>query len=102
MEIVEGNVLDLDSLIKASNGCRFAYYLVHSMISADSDFEDADRKGAWNMVRAAMQTGIERIIYLGGLGKEDGHSLSKHLKSRHEVARIFKAALYRQQSCELR
>jgi uncharacterized protein YbjT (DUF2867 family) len=62
------------------------------MISAESNFEDADRRAARNMVRAAMESGIERIIYLGGLGKEGGKSLSKHLKSRHEVARIFQSA----------
>jgi uncharacterized protein YbjT (DUF2867 family) len=92
LEIVPGDVLDLESLKRAAHGCRAAYYLVHSMISAESNFEDADRRGARNMVRAAMESGVERIIYLGGLGKEGGPSLCKHLRSRHEVARIFQSA----------
>jgi hypothetical protein len=40
------------------------------------------------MARVAATAGLERIIYLGGLG-EEGKSLSKHLKSRSEVAGIF-------------
>lgn len=92
LEIVPGDVLDLESLKKAASGCRAAYYLVHSMISAESDFEEADREAALNMVRAALETGIERIIYLGGLGEENEQSLSKHLRSRHEVAQIFQNA----------
>ena len=42
------------------------------------------------MVRSAASGGLERIVYLGGLGIEDP-SLSKHLRSRMEVARILQA-----------
>lgn len=42
------------------------------------------------MARAAEAAGMERIIYLGGLGEEDP-SLSKHLRSRLEVARILQS-----------
>ena len=34
--------------------------------------------------------GVGRIVYLGGLGDDDGH-LSKHLRSRHEVGDILRA-----------
>jgi hypothetical protein len=40
------------------------------------------------MVAAAQQNNLTRIIYLGGLGEADHESLSKHLKSRHEVEKI--------------
>jgi hypothetical protein len=42
---------------------------------------------AQNMAKAASQARLGRIIYLGGLGVE-GKTLSKHLRSRTEVARI--------------
>ena len=42
------------------------------------------------MAEAAGEAGMERIIYLGGLGEETD-SLSKHLKSRMEVARILQS-----------
>lgn len=91
LEMVQGDVLDRDSLIRCAAGCRAAFYLVHSMTSAQKGFAEADRKSAENMVQAAVEGGLERIIYLGGLGKEDEPSLSEHLKSRHEVGRVLQA-----------
>lgn len=88
VELVEGDVLDATALQKAVEGCWAAFYLVHSMVSAARDFAEKDRRSAENMVRAAAKAGLERIIYLGGLGRPDDPSLSKHLRSRHEVARI--------------
>jgi uncharacterized protein YbjT (DUF2867 family) len=91
MELVQGDVLDLESLKKASAGCRAAYYLVHSMIAQKEKFVEADRKAARHMVAAAAAAGLERIIYLGGLAEAKHGDLSKHLKSRIEVARILQS-----------
>ncbi len=88
VEIVQGDVLDLPSMVAAAKGCRAAYYLVHSMLSAQKDFAEADRRSAENMVKAAAEAQMEQIIYLGGLGAEDDPKLSEHLHSRHEVGRI--------------
>jgi uncharacterized protein YbjT (DUF2867 family) len=85
-EVVRGDVLDRDSLDRALGGVRTAYYLVHSM--GTTDFEKADRVGAANFADAAAQAGVQRIIYLGGLG--DGNDLSPHLRSRQEVGRILR------------
>lgn len=63
-----------------------AYYLVHSMQSGE-DFEERDRRAARNFERAASEAGVERVVYLGGLG-EDQDRLSPHLKSRREVELI--------------
>jgi len=88
IELVEGDVLELESLQQAAAGCQIAYYLVHSMIAQKGKFVEADRQAARNMVAAADAAGLTRMIYLGGLAeaKEDG--LSTHLKSRIEVANI--------------
>ena len=40
------------------------------------------------MVAAAAEGGLERIIYLGGLGSLTDPRISRHLKSRHEVGEI--------------
>jgi uncharacterized protein YbjT (DUF2867 family) len=85
LEIVRGDVSDPDSLMQASRGCWAAYYLVHSMHPDIDDFARTDRRAASNMVKAAESAGMERIIYLGGLGEEE-ESLSHHLHSRAEVA----------------
>jgi uncharacterized protein YbjT (DUF2867 family) len=91
VELVKGDVLDVESLKKALSGCGAAYYLVHSMIAQKQKFVEADRKAAQNMVSAAESTGIERMIYLGGLADNKNGSLSKHLRSRIEVADILQS-----------
>ena len=90
LEIAQADVLDYDALKKAVLGCWSAFYLVHSMNPRHTDFSEADRKAAQNMAVAAEESGLERIIYLGGLGDEKD-SLSKHLLSRIEVARILQS-----------
>ena len=83
--VVAGDVLDPDSLRPAMRGVETAYYLVHSMTSAAS-FEQEDRRGAGNFAAAALEAGVRRIVYLGGLGA--GGDLSSHLSSRQEVGHI--------------
>jgi uncharacterized protein YbjT (DUF2867 family) len=89
VEVVPGDVLDPASLSRAMQGVGAAYYLVHSM-GATGDFEAQDRLAADNFAAAARAAGVERIIYLGGLG-EDDPQLSAHLRSRHEVGERLRA-----------
>jgi uncharacterized protein YbjT (DUF2867 family) len=91
VELVKGDVLDVESLKKALSGCSAAYYLVHSMIAQKHEFVEADRKAAQNMLLAAELAGIDRIIYLGGLSEKKDGRLSKHLLSRIEVANILQS-----------
>jgi uncharacterized protein YbjT (DUF2867 family) len=91
VELAQGDVLDYDSLARAAEGCGAAFYLVHSMLAAPGTFSDADRRGAHNMVRAAASAGLDRIIYLGGLGGASDPHLSEHLRSRYEVATILQS-----------
>ena len=87
VELVAQDLLDLEGLKQAAEGCDVAYYLVHSMNSQHSNFSDADRKAAENMVAACAEAKLKRIIYLGGLGDESD-DLSAHLRSRAEVGAI--------------
>ncbi len=90
VEISKVDVLDFESLKSICKDVDYVYYFVHSMNSRSSDFEEDDRNAANNMIRAAKECGVKRIIYLGGLGESEAN-LSKHLKSRHEVANILMA-----------
>ncbi len=86
-EIVYGDVLEPACLQEAFAGVTAAYYLVHSM-AGSGPFAGADRRGAENFAAAARKSGVQRIVYLGGLGAED--DVSTHLESRHEVGRILR------------
>lgn len=88
-EIVQADMLDFSSLKSALQGVHTAFYLVHLMSHA-KDFEQRDRQAAENFARAAEQGDVRRIVYLGGLGDDRDESLSPHLRSRHEVGRIFR------------
>jgi uncharacterized protein YbjT (DUF2867 family) len=90
-EIVQGDVLDRPSLAAALEGVQTAYYLVHLM-SGSSDFAHDDRVAAQNFADAAQQAGVQRIIYLGGLGDDADPKLSPHLRSRHEVGEILRSS----------
>jgi uncharacterized protein YbjT (DUF2867 family)/uncharacterized protein YndB with AHSA1/START domain len=90
LKALPADVTDKASLVAAMRGCRVAFYLVHSM-GAGGDFAKADRDAASNMAQAAAEAGVERIIYLSGLGateEEGAPGLSEHLRSRSEVGRI--------------
>lgn len=83
-EIVAGDAADEASVRAAMQGCEAAFYLVHSMATAGKAYADADRRLARTFAVAAAAAGVERIVYLGGLG-ETGEGLSEHLRSRREV-----------------
>ncbi|MCD5348672.1 NAD(P)H-binding protein [Kineosporia mesophila] len=88
-EPVFGEVSDTDSLAAAMAGCDAAYYLVHSLES--DDFEEKDAEAALNFGEAAHRAGLERIVYLGGLGVDD-ENLSPHLRSRRQVEQLLPLA----------
>ena len=88
--VVEGDLLEPDTLPPAfeidGEAVDAAYYLVHSM-DGGPGYEERDRNCATNFAAAASAAGIDRVVYLGGLG-EDREDLSEHLRSRREVEHI--------------
>lgn len=87
-DAVAGDVADPASLDAALAGVDAAYYLVHSL--GTGDFARKDAAGARNFAAAAGRAGLDRVIYLGGLGAETG-DLPPHLRSRREVEAILRA-----------
>ncbi|MDZ8200048.1 SDR family oxidoreductase [Microbacterium sp. SSW1-59] len=87
VEVVEGSATDVEALTEAADDVDVLFYLIHSM-GAGRDFEDADRRAAQAVARAAETAGVDRIVYLGGLHPEDA-DLSPHLRSRVEVGEVF-------------
>lgn len=80
-----GDVDETESLPDALAGVDVAIYLVHSL--DDDDFEHKDAEAARAFGAAAAEAGLRQIVYLGGLGADDGE-LSAHLRSRREVEGI--------------
>ncbi len=85
-EVVEGDVLDADSLAGAGEGVDVAYYLIHAMgRGGKGDFAERERVAAQNFARMAKREGVGRVVYLGGLGDDPR---SEHLRSRRRTAEI--------------
>jgi uncharacterized protein YbjT (DUF2867 family) len=82
------DMLDPNSLSAIGDGYATAYYLVHSMGRGGSaDYEQRDASAASNFARFAAASGIEQVVYLGGLGDLPE---SQHLRSRLRVGEILR------------
>lgn len=88
VEVVPGS-LDGD-LGPALAGVDVAVYLVHS-IGEGPEWALTERRHAERFARAARDAGVARLVYLGGLGRDEDR-LSTHLASRHAVGRALAAS----------
>lgn len=87
-EIHEGDVLREESLRGAGEQTDVAYYLVHSMGRGSAGaFADRERAGAEAFARMTRAEGVQRVIYLGGLGDQPQ---SEHLRSRQATAEVLR------------
>lgn len=90
VEWVRADPLRPETLARALTGIDTAFYFIHSMTGGPG-FHDRDLTAARQFGQAARATGVERIIYVGGLG-DDRADLSEHLRSRHETGDALREA----------
>jgi uncharacterized protein YbjT (DUF2867 family) len=83
VELVEADLSSAVDLSAAMAGVDVAYFLVH-MLGSGSDYAAREEVAAARFAAAASEAGVGRIIYLGGLGPDEGGS--PHLDSRHHTA----------------
>lgn len=85
------SVLEIDFLqpqkdIEAIQDIDIAYYLIHSMSSSTTDFDEKEALSAQNFNTLMGFTSVKQVIYLSGIVNDA--SLSKHLSSRKNVEDI--------------
>ena len=90
-DVARLDVTEPDTIGPALDGIGTAYYLVHAMAAGEAGFAERDRDAARAFGAAAAKAGVERIVYLGGLGSSEDQ-LSEHLQSRQETGRQLAAA----------
>lgn len=83
VKIISGDLLEEESLSEIPTDIDAAYYLVHSMSSSGSEFDDMERQSSSNFSSAIKKTNCKQIIYLTGIANDE--HLSKHLNSRLAV-----------------
>jgi len=63
-----------------------AYYLIHSMSSSTTDFDEKEAQSAHTFNRYMAETQVQQVVYLSGIVNDN--QLSKHLSSRKNVEDI--------------
>ena len=69
-----------------------AYYLIHSMSTSATNFNELEKNCALNFKKLISETHCKQVIYLSGIVNDS--SLSKHLESRLEVEKTLQSQAY--------
>ncbi len=84
--VIEVDFLDGSNKGSIPKDIEVAYYLIHSMASSISDFDEKEAKAAYHFNALLKNTAISQVIYLSGI--VNTQTLSKHLSSRKKVEEI--------------
>jgi uncharacterized protein YbjT (DUF2867 family) len=77
VEVVQGDVLKPETLGTAFSGIDVAFYLIHSANTGHT-YRQRDVTAARIFSRGARQAGVDRIVYLSGLGDKPGNRSNRH------------------------
>jgi len=90
VDVVAGDASDPIAVRDAMAGMDVAYYLLHS-IQEGPGLENTERRMAQTFADAARESGLRRIVYLGGLAPDiPVERMSPHMRSRVEVGRVLR------------
>ncbi|GAA1811260.1 SDR family oxidoreductase [Nesterenkonia flava] len=89
VDIIEGDLTEVQTAERLCSGADVVYFLVHSMASG-SDFESTDERCARAVAQAAADAEVGRLVYLSGLHPQG--KLSQHLRSRVHVGEILEGS----------
>lgn len=92
VEILEIDFLKYESEQSLPKDIDGAFYLIHSMASKASNFDELEAITAYNFRDKLEETNVKHLIYLGGIINDA--NLSKHLRSRKMVENILKKGKY--------
>jgi uncharacterized protein YbjT (DUF2867 family) len=94
VRVLAGDAVAGAGLEEAVAGAEVVYYLIHSMEPAagNGTFGDRELRAARNVVAAAREAGVRRIVYLGGPVPDHGPA-SEHLASRVAVEKALLAGV---------
>ena len=88
LEVVEGNVLDYDSLLRFMDGMDVVIHLA-GKISIDGDPDGSVRKinynGSINVIRACQEKKISRLIYFSSIHAMNPLPLDQELNERRDL-----------------
>ncbi|GAA4769926.1 MULTISPECIES: SDR family oxidoreductase [Flavobacterium] len=86
IEILEIDFLNPPKSISLAFAIDVTYYLMHSMSSTTSNFDELEAKTAENFNTLMSSIKVKQVVYLTGIVNDV--NLSKHLQSRNNVENI--------------
>src|ERR1051325_4011112 len=91
-EIFSGNVLDVQPVALAVNGCDAVIHLV-GIISevGEQTFENAHTRATENVVAAAKQAGVRRFVHMSALGTRAG-AVARYHKTKWAAEEIVRGS----------
>jgi uncharacterized protein YbjT (DUF2867 family) len=84
VEVAEANANNFQEVLGALEGVHTVFYLMHS-INLGTDFDQIEAEMARNFAKAAAESGVKQIVYLGGIANDQ--NISQHLQSRATTGR---------------
>ncbi len=105
VEVVEGNVLDYDSLLRFMDGLDVVIHLA-GKISIDGDPDGSVRKinyeGSINTIKACKEKGISRMIYYSSIHAMNPLPLDEELNELRELVGVnWKGSVYDQSKADV-
>ena len=92
VEVMTGDAGDTAAVHAAMGGMNVAYYLLHS-IQEGAGLEVTERRIAQGFADAARDSGLSRIVYLGGLAPDiPVDQMSPHMRSRVQVGQVLRSS----------
>ena len=70
-ELIEGDVTDAESLVRAVRGCGGVVHLVSIISGAPAEFERIMARGTADLTAAASAAGVSRFVLMSALGLDD-------------------------------
>jgi uncharacterized protein YbjT (DUF2867 family) len=86
VSVAQGDLLKPNTLAEVPTDFDVAYYLVHSMSGAHTNFFHLEQQSAHNFTQFLNTTSARQVIYLSGIAND--HDLSVHLRSRRAVETV--------------
>jgi uncharacterized protein YbjT (DUF2867 family) len=86
VSVVECDFLEKETMAKLPEDIDVAYYLIHSMSTSSTSFDQMEKVMAENFQEYLSRSSCQQTIYLSGIVNDD--ELSKHLVSRLETESI--------------
>jgi NADH dehydrogenase len=89
-EVVQGDMTDPDSLRRAADGCESVVHLVAILLGSRDAFERIMVQGTRDLVEAAKEAGVKRIVLMSALGTEEGRELAPYYHAKWEEEQAVK------------